>query len=236
MAAGGGSFNPASDYDFTGTVTVSGALAVTGTATSGGATIVTTSGTQTLTNKTLTSPTVATPAITGGTLASSTLTAPVLTAPASTSTGVVITKSGVLTELTGDGAYAITVPIPAGAFIHSIKVTNQALWTAGTSAVLKVGDTADDDGYFLNGDMKATDLVVGEVLDTAAADNWGGLEGAYLVAATGRRGPAATNFGTYYAAGSNIIFTITKSGAGTAGRTAVSVTYSVGETIAQVVT
>ncbi len=206
----GGVFNPTDDIVF------SGAVAFNGAATSGGATVVTTSASQTLTGKTLT--------------------APVLTAPAgATSTGVVITKSGIITELTGSATYTITVAVPAGAFIHDIRVTNQALWTAGTSATLKVGDTADDDGYFINGNMKATDLVLGEVLSVVNSSLWGGLEGAYLVAATGQRGPQATNFGLYYAAGSNITFAVVKVGSGTAGRTAVSVTYSVGEVLAQTV-
>jgi hypothetical protein len=171
------------------------------------------------------------------TLSSATLSSPTITAPSgSASTGLLITKSGVLTELTGDGTYAITIAVPAGAFIHRIMVAAQALWTAATSAALTVGDTASANGYFVSTDLKATDLLVGEVLDTISSSSWGGKEGAYLVAASGRRGPTTNNFGTYYAAGSNIIFSVAKVGAGTAGRTAVSVTYSVGEVIAQTVT
>lgn len=196
---------------------------------------------------TFTSPVLTSPTITGATLTTSTLTAPTITTPTittptitapsgSASTGLLITKSGVITELTGNGTYAITIAVPAGAFIHRIMVAAQALWTAGTSAAMIVGDTADPNGYFDAVDLKATDLLVGEVLDTISSSSWGGKEGAYLVAATGQRGPAATNFGTYYAAGSDIVFSVTKVGTGTAGRTAVSVTYSVGETIAQVVT
>jgi len=186
---------------------------------------------------TFTSPVLTTPTITGGTLTTSTVTTPTITAPSgSASTGLLITKSGVLTELTGDGTYAITIAVPAGAFLHRIMVAPQVLWTAATSAALVVGDTADADGYFVSTDLKATDLVLGEVLDTMSSSSWGGKEGVYLVAATGRRGPTSSNFGTYYAAGSNIVFSVAKVGAGTAGRTAVSVTYSVGETVAQVVT
>ncbi len=217
VSQSGGAFLPREPVEFTNTVTISGALAVTGTATgAAGAALVTTA-----------SPTITTP----------TLSAPVLTAPnGATSTGVMITKSGVITELTGSATYTVTIPVPAGAFVHNILVSAQALWTAGTSAALKVGDTADDDGYFTAVDVKATDLLVGEVLSTLDGDLWGGKNGAYLVAATGQRGPVATNFGNYYAAGSNITFAVVKVGTGTAGRTAVSVTYSVGEVIAQVVT
>lgn len=171
------------------------------------------------------------------TLTNKTLTAPVLVAPSgSGSSGLMITKSGILTELTGDGTYAITIPIPALATIHDIRVVAEALWTAATSAALNVGDTADADGYFAAVDLKATDLAIGEVLSSMHGDLWGGKNGAYLVAATGQRGPVATNFGPYYKAGSNIVFSCAKVGAGTAGRTHVSVTYSIGEVIAQVVT
>lgn len=208
----GGVFNPALDMNLTGTVTVSGSLVSTGT--------------TTLTSPTLSSPTLTTP----------TLTTPTLTAPSGTaSTGLLITKSGVLTELTGTATYTLTIPVPAGAWIHEIRLTNQALWTAGTSATGTVGDTADPDGFFTGIDMKATDLLVGEVLSAVDSTLWGGKEGAYLVAATGRRGPAATNFGLYYAAGSNILFAVAKTGAGTAGRTHCLVTYSIGEVLTQTV-
>lgn len=129
-----------------------------------------------------------------------------------------------------------TVPIPAGAWLHSIRVTSSVLWTPTGAATLKVGDTADDDGYFTGVNLKATDLVVGEVLDTHSSTLWGGKEGAYLVAATGQRGPTSSNFGEYYAAGSNITGIITVgTPLNTAGRTFMIVTYSLGETIAAVV-
>lgn len=50
----GGAFNPDANYNFTGNVTVSGSLNVTGTSSGSGA-AVTTTGTQTLTNKTIAS-------------------------------------------------------------------------------------------------------------------------------------------------------------------------------------
>jgi hypothetical protein len=98
---------------------------------------------------------------------------------------------------------------------------------------MKVGDTVDDDGYFTGINLKATDLLVGEVLSIADSTNWGGKNGAYLVAATGQRGPVATNFGTYYAAGSNILGTVTVgTPATTAGRTFMKVVYSLGTVVA----
>lgn len=123
-----------------------------------------------------------------------------------------------------------SVVLPAASWLHNIQVLSQALWTGGT-AVMKVGDTADDDGYFIGVDLKATDLLVGEVLDTTPSTSWGGKEGAYLVAATGRRGPTSSNFAKYYAAGSTITGVVTVgTPATTAGRTFMAVTYSCGVT------
>lgn len=171
---------------------------------------------------------------TGSTDSNGTYTAPTLTDPAATSTGVMITKLGTFTEDDTSTSHVCTIAIPAGAILHNITVTNSVLWGA-TSAALDVGDTADGNGYFAAVNCKATDLAVGEVLDTSASTNWGGKEGAYLVAASGVRGPVATNFGNYYAAGSNIVGTMTVgTPAVTTGRTWMSVTYSVGTVVAAV--
>ena len=143
-------------------------------------------------------------------------------------TVVTYTENATATTHTG------TVTLPAGTWLHNIQVLSSVLWTGGT-ATMKVGDTADDDGYFTGIDLKATDLLVGEVLDTTPSTSWGGKEGAYLVAATGRRGPTSSNFAKYYAAGSNITGIVTVgTPATTAGRTFMAVTYSFGQTIAAV--
>ncbi len=183
-------------------------------------TIVTADGTQTLTNKTLTSP--------------------IMTAPSgASSTGIMITKRVLFTENATNTVHTGTVVLPAGAWLHDIQITNQVLWTAGT-AVLKVGDSVDDDGYFTGVDCKATDLVVGEVLSMhqGSIDTdglWGGKQGVYLVAATGRRGPTTTNFAQYFVAGTSIIGVMTVgTPATTAGRTLMVVMYSVGEALAAV--
>lgn len=148
--------------------------------------------------------------------------------------GSMITKMVTFTEDATSTSHVGTVPIPAGAWLHNIQVLSSVLWTGGTAA-MDVGDTADPNGYFAAINLKATDLLVGEVLDTSPSTSWGGKEGAYLVAATGRRGPTATNFAKYYAAGSNIIGTVTVgTPATTAGRTFMLVTYSIGQTIAAV--
>lgn len=186
---------------------------------------------------TVTLPTTGTLATLAGaeSLTNKTLTSPVITAPAgATSTGLMITKRVLFTENATNTIHTGTVTLPAGAWLHSIEVTNQVLWGA-TTAVLKVGDTADDDGYFVGVDCKATDLLVGEVLSTAETTRWGGKNGAYLVSATGRRGPTATNFSQYYVAGSDIVGVMTVgTPAATTGRTIMSVTYSVGEALSAV--
>lgn len=146
------------------------------------------------------------------------------------------TKIVTFTENATNTIHTGTVTLPAGAWLHNIQVNNSVLWGGGT-ATLKVGDTADDDGYFTGVNLKATDLLVGEVLDTTPSTSWGGKEGAYLVAATGQRGPTTSNFGKYYAAGSNITGIITVGTPAVAvGRTQMVVTYSTGEVIAAVPT
>lgn len=151
-----------------------------------------------------------------------------------TGTGQVITKSCLLTENGAATSYTATFALPAGAVLHNIRVIAQALWN-GTSASLKVGDTAVGDGYFIGVNLKAVDLLVNEVLSVEDGDLWGGKNGAYLVAATGQRGPTASNFGQYYAAGSNIIAVVTPGAAdGSTGRTLIEVEYSVPVAVAQV--
>lgn len=155
---------------------------------------------------------------------------------ANMSRGGIVTKHVTFTENATNTIHTGTVPIPAGAWLHDIQWTNEALWTGGT-ATMKTGDTADDDGYYVGFDMKATDLVLGEVLSMHSSETWGGKQGAYMVAATGRRGPVATNFGRYYKAGSNIIGTITVgTPATTVGRSHMIVSYSIGQNIAAVST
>lgn len=142
--------------------------------------------------------------------------------------GVMLAKTITFTENATNTTHTGTVAIPAGATLVDVIVNAGALWGAA-AAVLKVGDTADDDGIFVGVDLKATDLLVGEVLSMGDTSNWGGKNGAYLVAATGQRGPTTSNFGTYYAAGSNItgIITVTTP-AVTTGRTYMTVIYTLG--------
>ena len=77
-------------------------------------------------------------------------------------------------------------------------------------------------------DLAATDLLVGEVLDITNAENWGGPQGVYLVAATGRKGQAIAAYsGIYVPTASEVIGVVTMTTpSGTAGRTHMVVTYA----------
>lgn len=126
------------------------------------------------------------------------------------------------TETTGAGVYTGTVSVPAGATILDIIVNGVALWTATTSATLKVGDAADDDGFFTAVDLKATDLLAGESLSLTAP---GGQHGAYVVPGAA---DDAFQVSARYAAAARLIKGIvtTVGAAGSAGRTRMTVVYS----------
>lgn len=169
---------------------------------------------------------------TNGTITTSTVVSPAITGTAGS--GFVRALQANFTEDATSVTHTATFPIPAGATLVDIIVHNSVLWT-DSSATLKVGDTADDDGYFIGVEMDTTDLVPGEQLRISESSLWGGKEGAYLVAASGRRGPTSSNFGGYYAAGSNILATISVSTpSGTAGRSSVVVLYTLGQVVAPV--
>lgn len=115
----------------------------------------------------------------------------------------------------GAGTYTGSVSLPAGATLHDILINGVALWTAATSATLKVGDATDDDGYYTGVNLKATDLLAGESLSFALA---GGKAGAYI---------ANSQVSPRYSATARVISGIVTSvGAGTAGRTRMTVVYS----------
>lgn len=125
----------------------------------------------------------------------------------------ILAQSFLFTE-NGAGTYTATFAIPAGAVIVDIIVNAIALWAAGTSASLEIGAT-DPDGYYTAVDLKATDLLAGESLRLAAA---GGVQGAYV--ANSHVTPA------YFAAATNLVATVVSVGAGTTGRTLVTVLYA----------
>lgn len=127
--------------------------------------------------------------------------------------GVTFTESVV-------GTHTGTVVIPANSLLLEIVVFSTVLWDAGTAAAMVVGDDDDADGYFASFSVKATDLLVGEVLRMSNSEYWGGKQGAYLVAASG------TASAIWYSTANNIIGVITTTGtAGSAGRTRMLVNY-----------
>lgn len=163
-----------------------------------------------------------------------TLSAPVITgAQKSTPTGAnasyaVLTAGVSFTEDGSGTSYTATVEIPAGTLVHDIGFTTTVLWD-GTSASLDIGDDDDPNGWFAGVNLKATDLLVGEVLSAADDGAWGGKNGAYLTIA-GRRGrvTAGVDSGWYYGAASEVIFLVTPGAAdGSAGRSFGWVTYSI---------
>jgi hypothetical protein len=131
------------------------------------------------------------------------------------SAGYIVQQQAVLFTEDGAGTYTGTIELPAGANILDVAVHGLALWTAGTSASLIVGDAADDNGFFLATNLKATDLLAGEVNNI---EHPGGLAGVYI---------AAEQRVLYAAAARNVIGVVTSVGAGTAGRTLLVVTYAV---------
>lgn len=129
----------------------------------------------------------------------------------------------------GSTVYTATVEVAAGTLVHDVGFANTVLWDDSGAVALIVGDDDDDNGWFASTNLKATDLVPGEVLAAADDGTWGGVEGAYLTAA-GRRGrtTAGVDSGWYFGAASEIIFKVTAAnGDGSAGRSFGWVRYSV---------
>jgi hypothetical protein len=131
----------------------------------------------------------------------------------------VISESVLFTEA-GAGTYTGSISIPAGAVIQDVIIHAIALWAAATSAALNVGDATDPNGIYAAVDLKATDLLADESISFAFA---GGKQGADLdVCGTGfhvRR--------RYLAAARVISGVIASVGAGTTGRTLMTVIYTV---------
>lgn len=160
----------------------------------------------------------------GGSVVQNTLHANAIVAGASP----VYVQGVAFVEASAGTSYTATVEIPAGALVHDVGFTTTVLWD-GTSASLIIGDDDDPNGWFVATNLKATNLLVGEVLSAADDGTWGGLEGAYLTSA-GRRGrvTAGVDSGWYYGAASEVIFLVTPGAAdGTAGRSFGWVKYSV---------
>lgn len=118
----------------------------------------------------------------------------------------------------GAGTYSGSVNVPAGATIIDIIVHAAVLWAAGTSATMIVGDAADDDGYYTGVNLKATDLLANESISFARN---GGKQGAY-------NSGTDTHWLNRYSSTARVITgKITSVGAGTNGRTRMTVVYSI---------
>lgn len=131
--------------------------------------------------------------------------------------GGVFAKEITFTETAGAGTYTGSVTIPAGATIQDITVYGTALWDNAGACTLKVGiDGVDDDGFFTAVDLKATDLLADESLSFALA---GGQAGADIANSQVQR---------RYSATARVVSGIvtTASTGGTAGRTRLTVIYS----------
>ncbi len=180
----------------------------------GSSALATTTDTQTLTNKTLSNPTVTGDA----------------------SSGLVVSKTVAFVEDATSTTFTGTVVIPAGATLMDIVVTSSVLWSKASSR-FTCGDAQAATGWFTSCNLNATDLLVGERLSAAGGvQAWGGVNGTYLVSATGVFGQAtATKAGPYYVTAGSVIGVVTVTpGAGAAGRSFMTVTYSVGQATAVV--
>src|SRR6266850_1418832 len=112
---------------------------------------------QTFTNKTMTAPAEASPVITGD-----------------AGSGVVFAKTALFTEDATSLTHTATVVIPAGAILLDIIVTPQVLWTGGTAA-FTCGDANAATGWFTSCNLKATDLLIGEILRASDSSQCGGV-------------------------------------------------------------
>jgi hypothetical protein len=124
----------------------------------------------------------------------------------------------------GAGTYTLDFKLPAGSSLVDIIVEAEALWAAGTSAALIVGDATDDDGFIVSTDLKATDLLAGETIHIdGGVEGAGGKLGAYATVGT------TTHVTQRYSASERTITAkVTSVGAGTTGRTRVTVIYARG--------
>lgn len=130
--------------------------------------------------------------------------------------GVVRHKEVTITETSGAGTYTGTIALPAGSRIIDIGCDGQALWNSAGACALIVGDGVDPDGFFTSTDLKATDLLAGEINNL---EHPGGKAGAYI---------ASEQRNLYSASARSVIAVVTQaSGTGTAGRTRVYVDYAV---------
>ncbi len=136
---------------------------------------------------------------------------------------VVISEEVTFTE-TGAGTYTGSVSVPANATILDVLVHAVALWDAATSALMDVGDVADPNGFLAAVDLKATDLLAGESISQGLT---GGKEGADWDGGETAGDASRRRFLSTARVVSGIIVSV---GAGTLGRTRMTVVYSLPKT------
>ena len=128
--------------------------------------------------------------------------------------GEPLTREITFTETTSGTTYSGSITIPAGSRIIDIGVDGTQLWSATTAASIVVGDAASATGFFVATDLKATDLLAGEINNI---EHPGGKAGAYI---------ASEQRVLYNASARVVTATVTKAGTGTSGRTRVYVVYT----------
>lgn len=183
--------------------------------------------------------TYASPTLSGTVGGSATISTPTITSPVITGTagsGVIFSKTVLFTEDATTTTHTGTIVLPAGSTLLDIYVVPQVLWTGGTAA-FTCGDANSANGWFTSTDLKATDLILGERLQASNANNWGGKNGAYLTTA-GRFGQQSTNLiGGYCPTAYSVIGVVAVgTPATTAGRLRMTVLWTVGQSIAPVLT
>lgn len=143
-------------------------------------------------------------------------------------------KQALFTENATSVTHTATFTIPAGSTLLDIIVTPVVLWTGGTVA-FTCGDANSANGWFTTTNLKATDLILGERLQASNANNWGGVNGAYLTTA-GRFGQQSANMiGGYCPNAYTVIGVVTVTTPATViGRTYMTVIYSKGTKVTPV--
>lgn len=147
------------------------------------------------------------PILTGGTI---------LNGPAE-----VYSEEVTFTETAGAGTYTGSVSVPAGASVVDIIVNGVALWDNAGTVTMTVGDAGAADGFYTGVNLKATDLLAGESISFALA---GGKAGSYI---------ANSQVSPRYSASARTVsgVIVTSSTGGSAGRTRMSVIYTMPATV-----
>lgn len=215
----GGSYLPHANYTRTGATDTGGTYA-----------------SGTFTGATIVAPTLSGASVIG---AGSTLTTPAIVSPVVTGdagSGQIFCKQALFTEDAASLTHTATFVIPAGSTLLDIIVVPQVLWanTGGTVA-FTCGDANSANGWFTSTDLKATVLILGERLQASNANNWGGVNGAYLTTA-GRFGQQSTNMiGGFCPTAYSVIGVVTcVAPASTAGRTRMYVLWMAGQSVTPV--